>query len=98
MANAGRNTNGAQFFITTIPTPWLNGKHVVFGEVVSGYEVVQAIEESQTGPQDRPQEEISIVGCGEVPVISTEKPPASTAAGEKPTVIHKEHAAAKQEL
>lgn len=61
MANAGPNTNGSQFFITTAKTPWLNSRHTIFGEVVSGYEVVQKIESSQTGPQDRPLTEQKII-------------------------------------
>ena len=61
MANAGPNTNGSQFFITTAATPWLNMKHTIFGEVVSGYEVVQRIESVATGPQNKPLTEQKII-------------------------------------
>ena len=61
MANAGPNTNGSQFFITTAPTPWLNMHHTIFGEVVGGYENVIAIEQSKTGPGDKPVEEQKII-------------------------------------
>eukprot|EP01121_Diplochlamys_sp_Union-15-3_P018132 TRINITY_DN6542_c0_g1_i4.p1 TRINITY_DN6542_c0_g1~~TRINITY_DN6542_c0_g1_i4.p1 ORF type:complete len:363 (-),score=79.97 TRINITY_DN6542_c0_g1_i4:112-1200(-) len=66
MANAGPNTNGSQFFITSKPTPHLDGRHVVFGEVLKGQNVVRKIENSPTGEQDKPIKDVVIVNCGEL--------------------------------
>jgi peptidyl-prolyl cis-trans isomerase A (cyclophilin A) len=58
MANAGPNTGGSQFFITLEATPWLDGKHAVFGEVTDGMEVIRAIGTTPTAPGDRPLEDV----------------------------------------
>lgn len=66
MANAGKDTNGSQFFITTVITSWLNGKHVVFGEVLEGYEIVDKIQNLPVGSGSKPTTEIKIVKSGEL--------------------------------
>ncbi|KAJ7624851.1 putative cyclophilin [Roridomyces roridus] len=66
MANAGKNTNGSQFFVTTVVTDWLDGKHVVFGEVVENYELVKEIEKLGTSPAGKTTKTIKITASGTV--------------------------------
>ncbi|MDE7172941.1 MAG: peptidylprolyl isomerase [Helicobacter sp.] len=67
MANAGANTNGSQFFITTAKAPWLDGKHTIFGEVKSGFETLNAIESIPTDSNNRPQETPRILQASILP-------------------------------
>lgn len=63
MANAGKDTNGSQFFITTKKTEWLNGRHVVFGKVLKGMSVVRKVEATKTNGQDKPEKDVIISDC-----------------------------------
>jgi len=79
MANAGKDTNGSQFFITTARTEWLDGQHVVFGVVLEGMNVVRQIENSEKDGHDRPTKDVVIADSGSLPVdtpFSVAKEPA----------------------
>lgn len=78
MANAGPGTNGSQFFVTTVKTPHLDGKHVVFGEVIAGKSIIRQIE-TLTVQNDKPAREVQIVDCGELTGADYEKLPVKEA-------------------
>eukprot|EP00794_Sanderia_malayensis_P009606 gene9606-10593_t len=68
MANAGADTNGSQFFITFDKTSWLDGRHVVFGKVLEGMDVVKKVESVETNHQDKPNQDVKIEDSGSLPV------------------------------
>lgn len=68
MANAGKNTNGSQFFCLFTATPWLNGKHVVFGKIVDGMDVLDQLEKAKTARSDRPVDDVVVSDSGTIDI------------------------------
>jgi len=64
LPDAGKDTNGSQFFITTKKTPWLDGRHVVFGKIIKGMDVVRKIESGKMDGRDKPVQAVTITDCG----------------------------------
>ncbi|KAK2464226.1 hypothetical protein APHAL10511_003683 [Amanita phalloides] len=87
MANAGKDTNGSQFFITTVVTSWLDGKHVVFGEVLDGMKIIEAIEGFKQGSNNRPSEDVIIADCGELPIDAVNDEAVSTSLVDNANVV-----------